>query len=179
MRTFISIDLPRECVNEIKGIQELLKKQVLFTGKYTEPENLHLTLKFLGDITDEQADEVKKRLSEIKISGFDCELGEIGVFSKSFIKIIWIKLNGKGIFNLQKQIDEKLKDIFKPEERFMSHVTIARVKIVSDKKALVDYLDSIKPKKIMFHVDEFYLKKSELKSEGPEYTDLEKYELIK
>jgi len=108
MRTFIALDLPKEIIKEIQGIQKILKQKSLFTGKFTESENLHLTLKFFGEIDETKVEEVKKRLSEIKMDGFYCEIGEVGVFTKSFIKIIWIKLNGKGIFNLQKEIDEKL-----------------------------------------------------------------------
>ena len=176
-RCFIALELSREAINEIKRIQKLLEKQRLFAGKFTEPENLHLTLKFLGEISNEKIEEVKNRLKEIKIDKFNAELGEVGVFSKSFVKIIWIKLNGK-VFGLQKEIDEKLKDLFEKEERFMSHVTIARVKNTADKKKLFEYLESINPSKISFKVEKFYLKKSELTSEGPVYEDIKEYELV-
>ncbi len=179
MRAFIALDLGKECIDEIVKIQKLLKKRVLFNGKYVESENLHLTLKFLGDIDDNRIEEIKKKLSEIKIEEFDVELGEVGVFSKDFIKIIWAKLNGRGIFKLQKEIDEKLSYFFPKEERFMSHITIARVKNVGDKKGLIDYLKSIKPRKIKFRAKEFILRKSELLPEGPVYEDLEKYGLLK
>ena len=179
MRTFISLDLPKEIIEEIVKIQKLIKKQSLFTGKFIESENLHLTLKFLGEIDEEKVEEVKKRLKSIKIEKeIFAELGEAGVFSKSFVKIIWIKLNGKGIFELQKQIDDKLKDLFPVEERFMSHITIVRVKHTGDKKGLLDYLKSVKPKGIKFLVKEFSFKKSELKPEGPVYESIEDYELV-
>ncbi|MEK6860242.1 MAG: RNA 2',3'-cyclic phosphodiesterase [Nanoarchaeota archaeon] len=194
-RAFIALELPKEVIEEIKKIQKLIWKKTLFTGKLTGGENLHLTLKFLGEIDDDKLNLVKKRLSEIKIENFYCEIGEVGVFSKNIIRIIWIKLNGKGIFQLQKLIDEvlskpqtfalrgksssdeKLSDLFKKEERFMSHITIARVKKVGDKKGLIDYLASIKPKKLKFFVKNFVLKKSELLPEGPVYEDIEEYGL--
>ncbi len=175
MRAFIALDLPREAINEIKKIQNLLRKKALFNGKYTEPENLHLTLKFLGEISEEKVVEVKKRLSEIKLDEFIAETSEIGVFNKSVVRIIWIKLNGKSIWKLQGEIDEKLSGLFDKEERFMSHVTIARVKKVYDRKGFLDYLESVKPKKIRFHIDKFFLKKSELLPIEPVYTDLESY----
>lgn len=175
MRAFIAIDLPREIVNEITRIQKLIWKKTLFTGKLTESENLHLTLKFLGEINDEKIEQVKKILKEIKFSEFFAELGEVGVFSSDFIRIVWIKLNGKGIFQLQKEIDEKLKKLFTPEVRFMSHVTIARVKNVKDKSGFLEYLKSVKPKKIMFNANEFVLRKSELISSGAVYSDIERY----
>jgi 2'-5' RNA ligase len=176
MRCFVALDLEDDFIKEISNIQNRIKKRNLFLGKFTESENLHLTLKFLGEIDDIKIEEVKKRLEEIKLWGFEASLGEIGVFSKSFPKIIWIKLNGAGIWDLQKQIDSKLKDLFEVEERFMSHITIARIKKVGDKKELLNYLKSIKPKKISFKVKEFSLKKSDLFPEGPRYGDLENYE---
>lgn len=176
IRCFISIDLPREIINYIKEIQRLLKKQNLFNGNFTEPENLHLTLKFLGEIDEEKIGEVKKKLKEIKFDEFEARLGEIGVFSKRFIKIVWIKLNGKGIFDLQKQIDDKLKEIFEPEQRFMSHITIARVKKIShNKKEFLDYVQGMKIKSVKFKINEFFLRKSELFPEGPVYNDLGEY----
>lgn len=174
-RCFIALDLPREIINEIKGIQELIKKKTLITGRYTDTENLHLTLKFLGEIEDEKIKEIRKRLKEIKFNSFNAELGEVGVFSKKFIKIIWIKL--KGAEKLQKEIDNKLKGLFESENRFMSHITITRVKYVENRKELIEYLKSIKPKKNKFKVKVFFLKKSELLSEGSVYSDIEKYDL--
>jgi len=175
-RIFIALELSREAINEIKRIQKLIEKQRLFAGKFTEPENIHLTLKFLGEISDEKIEEVKKRLKEIKLEKFNAELGDVRVFSKQFLKIIWIKLSGK-VFGLQKSIDEALSGEFEPEERFMSHITIARVKNTADKKKLIEYLESIKPSKINFKVEKFYLKKSELLPEGPVYEDVGEYNL--
>lgn len=177
MRAFIAIDLPKEAINHIKDIQKLIEKKNIFLGKFTESENIHLTLKFFGEITEEQVEEVKKRLKEISFDEFEAGLDEIGVFSKKFIKIIWIKLGGKGIFSLQKEIDKKLEDLFKSEERFMSHITIARVKNVPDRKRFLDYIKNIKLKKIKFKVEKFFLKKSELKPEGPVYEDIGEYML--
>lgn len=178
-RCFIAIDLSREAINEIKKIQQLIWKKNLFTGKITELENLHLTLKFCGEINKNKILEIKKRLNEIKLDNFECEFGEIGFFSKEIIRIIWIKLNGRGIFELQKKIDERLNDLFESEFRFMSHITIARIKNVKDKKGFLDYLKNIKIKKIKFKIDSFYFKKSELTAEGPVYEDLEKYKFTK
>jgi len=175
MRCFIALDLEKEFIKEVVSIQNKIRKQNLFLGKFTESENLHLTLKFLGDIDDEKIEEVKEKLRKISFSGFNVELGEVGVFSKSFPKIVWLKLNGIGIWNLQKQIDNELKGLFDVEERFMSHITIARIKKVHDKKELLNYLKSIKPKNLSFNVEEFSLKMSELFPEGPRYEDLENY----
>ncbi len=177
-RCFIALELSRESINEIKKVQKLLKEKVLFTGKLTEPENLHLTLKFLGEISDDKIEEVKKRLRDIKVDrDRNAELGEIGYFSKAVPRIIWVKLNGKIVFELQKKIDETLAELFGVENRFMSHITIARIKYIKDKKWFKDYLKSVKARRIGFEVKDFVLKSSELFPEGPVYSDVERYEL--
>lgn len=177
MRVFICIDLPREIIKEVERIQNELRKKNLFHGKFTEGENLHLTLKFLGEISDEKIDEVKKKLSEIKFEKFMAYLDELGVFSSDYIRIVWAHILGKKVEDLQKVIDEKLLGLFEKEDRFMSHLTIARVKNVKDKKLLLQALKEIKVKNIGFEVKEFYLMKSELKPEGPEYSVLDEFKL--
>ena len=173
-RCFIAIDLPRNAVKEIKNFQKLIGKKFIFTGKFTEEENLHLTLKFLGEITIDKIEEVKERLKRIKSESFNASLNEIGVFSKRFPKIIWVKLNGAE--ELQKVVDDNLKDLFEKENRFMSHVTIARIKYIKEKWELIEYLKALKCKE-KFVVDRFYLKKSELLPEGPFYKIIKEFKL--
>jgi len=172
MRIFIAIALPKEVEDEIKKIQSQLPE---FTGKNTEIENLHLTLKFLGEIDKDILQKAKENLKKIKFKKFKAKLGEIGVFKENIIKIIWIKL--ENCDELQKEIDEKLKDLFKQEERFMSHITIARVKFIKDQEFFKKELKSIKAKEIEFEVMNFKLKESKLNNKGPEHKDIEIYNL--
>ena len=171
-RVFISIELPENVKKEIQRIQEKLHE---FSGKKTEFENLHLTLKFLGEINEEKIEKVKEKLIEVKLKKIDCSIDEIGVFNEDFIKIVWIHLGG--CEKLQKEVDESLKDLFKSEKRFMSHITIARVKGVKDKKKFLEELKKIKFKKINFVVDKFSLMKGVLMPDGPEYKIIEEYNL--
>ncbi len=175
IRCFIALELSREAIDYLAELNLLIKKKNLFSGKFTEPENLHLTLKFLGEIPEEKMQEVKKKLTEVKFKEFEVSLAEVGVFINRYNSILWIKLNGKGIWELQEKIDENLKDIFPREERFMSHVTIARMKKVFSKDKFLDYVKNIKTKKIKFSVGDFVLKKSELRPEGPVYGIIERY----
>jgi len=174
-RCFICIDLPLETRKYIEEIQETIRKKNLFYGKFTEFENLHLTLKFLGEISEEKIAEVKERLKKIKFNSFSAHLGELGVFSERFVSIIWIKLGGKEVFELQKQIDDALIGLFEGEKKFMSHVTIARPKKIIDKGILLDYLHKMKIKKETFEADRFFFKSSDLKEDGPVYSTIEEY----
>ena len=168
-RCFVAIEFSDEVIKEIARVQELLSK-IKFTGKLTELENLHLTLKFLGEIDDDKIKLVKERLGKIEFEKMKLKLGKIGTFSiRGKPKIVWIKIEGKEIHDLQKKIDEKLADLFAPEERFMSHLTIARIKNVKDRKLFLGVLEKIRVPKIEYEIDRFYLMKSELKPEGAEY----------
>ena len=174
MRCFISIDLPEDVKKELVKLQKKIDETGLIRGKLTEEENIHLTLKFLGEIDYDKIEEVKRRLKEIQLEKREAKLGELGVFSESYVRIIWVRL--EGVDDLQKAVDSALEGVFKKEERFMSHITIARVKSVKDKKELLHILEkqSVEGK---FIVDSFSLRSSELSPEGPKYTDLERYDL--
>lgn len=173
MRCFISINLPKEIEEEIGKIQEELPD---FYGKKTELENLHLTLKFLGEINEDKIEEVKNELREVKFERFNSEIDEIGVFSEKFVRIIWLHLTGCD--ELQKIVDNKLKSLFELERRFMSHLTIGRVKSLKDKKKFLEDLKAIKIPKIKFNIDKFYLMKSELTNKAPKYEIIEEYDLV-
>ncbi len=68
MSCFISINIPEEISKEISKIQNELPN---FMGKKTELENLHLTLKFLGEIDEKKVEEVRKKLNEVKFRKFN------------------------------------------------------------------------------------------------------------
>ena len=170
MRCFIGIDLSFEAMKEIERLQKIIKPH--FVGKTTSSKNLHLTLKFLGEIEDDILNEIKKRLSSIKYHPFELTLEGIGVFSQEIIKIVWVKVS---TVPLQKLIDNYLKDIFEPEHRFMGHITIARVKKIEDKQSFLKLINNITINKITFTVREFYLKESILTNEGPIYKVIDKY----
>jgi RNA 2',3'-cyclic 3'-phosphodiesterase len=174
-RAFVCITFPEEVIKELSRIQSSLEKYN-FTGKLTELENLHLTLKFLGEISPEVLNKVKDKLSRIEFKPFKAKLLQVGTFNiKGKPKIVWVKIGGEAIFHLQKQIDIALKDLFPIEERFMSHLTIARIKYLKSKAEFNDFIKSIKPKPLTFEVNEFKLNSSVLLPLGPVYTILESY----
>ncbi len=178
MKTFISIDIPEGIKEEIIKIQDKLPE---FKGKKTEPENLHLTLKFLGEINNKKVEKVKARLRRIDYNSFAAEIGPLGYFdnqrSRKYSQnlVTWLHLTNCG--GLQKVIDEDMGDLFAREERFMSHLTIARVKKVKNKKLFLEKLKQIKVPNLKFKVDAFYLMESKLSEKGPEYSVIERYSL--
>lgn len=174
IRAFIAIEMSDEVIKEVARVQEEVSK-VKFTGKLTELENLHLTLKFLGEIDEKKLEEVKKKLKEVKFNEVELKLGVAGTFGfRGRPKIVWIKIEGPGIWELQKKIDFALERLFEKEE-FQSHITIARLKYVKDSKGFMKHVKNISVREIKFKVNKFKLKKSELRLLGPVYADLEVY----
>ena len=178
LRAFICIDFPDEVIKKVVRIQKLISKKQ-FVGKLTELENLHLTLKFLGEIDEKTLNRIEKMLSEIKFPTLNLQLESVGTFSYGGNpKIVWIKVIGN-LFELQKKIDSLLENLLPKEGRFMSHLTIARLKYVKDKKDFIDYISKIKLKPIKFVVNSFKLKSSELRPECPVYKTLKEFSAIR
>ena len=101
-------------------------------------------------------------------------MDKLGVFSKKFVKIVWVK-----VFNvpLQQLIDNSLADIFEKEWRFMGHITIARIKNLKNKNSFLELINKTKVNKIVFMIKEFYLKESILQKEGPVYKVISRYRI--
>lgn len=178
MRCFIAIDLPIHVKSRIFHKFELLFKKRLFKGKYTDKDSLHLTLKFFGEISEEKIKEIDKELQKMKFGKFECDMGDIGFFGgEENIKIIWVEMVAKEIYKLQEEISNVLKSGRKRDDKFVSHITTARVKAVVNKNELLKELRNFNFKKLKFEVDEFLLMKSELTPEGPKYKILKKYKL--
>jgi len=167
MRCFISIELPPDIIKNIVEVQKKLK--FLFTGKFTEQENIHLTLKFLGEIDEPTLEEVKKKLSSIPFKPFQVKLGRLGMFND---RILWIEILGSE--ELQKQIDAVLVPQFPKEVGFTGHITIARMKDINNKRQLKDRMDNNKLD-AKFVVESFTLKESRLSPTGPQYSTIEQY----
>ena len=178
MRCFLSIDLSKEVKKELGRIEEELKQlKEIAHLRFVEPKNLHLTLKFFGEVTDSQVNDIKEALKDIKLEPFKVKLNSVGVFTPSYIKVIWIDIfPDVAVKDLHHKIDENLnKKGFRKDKGFEAHVTLARVKSVRDKKEFLSKIKSIKPKSIEFNINSFSLKKSTLTEDGPIYENIIKF----
>ena len=169
MRLFIAIDFS-ELKDYFLELQKLLPKN----AKLSLTKTSHITLKFLGEVQPNNADKIIKILKETKFQKFDVSLDSMGIFpSDDYIRVVWVGLNPEdNILELQKNIDESLKDLFKKEKGFKAHITLARVKYVEDKKSFVEHLKKIKIENKKIEVKDFRLIKSTLSPKGSIYEDL-------
>ena len=168
MRLFIAIELPEQVKEYLTNVQ----KQITgFKGKSVSKGQMHLTLKFLGEVPENKLELIKEKLKEVKVEKIDCFTTNIGFFpSENYIRVVWIGLEPKEeIIELQKEIDNELKELFSKDKRFHPHLTLARVKFVEDKEKFKENIKKIKLEKKEFSVDCFKLIKSTLTSDGPVY----------
>ncbi|GAF84965.1 unnamed protein product [marine sediment metagenome] len=172
MRLFIAIELPAELKEYLKKLQNQLGGSD--SAKMSLVKEFHLTLKFLGDVSEEKLDGIKSRLAAVEFSAFSALLDEIGVFpDEKRPRVVWAGLEPKEkIIELQQKVEEALKGLFPKDERFHPHLTLARVKFVKDKKEFSDKLKAISVDKKEFNISSLKLIKSTLTPEGPVYEEL-------
>lgn len=170
MRAFIAVEVKSDKLKE-------LQKQFDIDGvKLTD--HFHLTLKFFKEISEEDVEKVKTVLKKIKFEAFDLELTDLGVFpGGDYVQTIWVGVKSDDLIRLQKEIDENLIEMFEKDARFSAHITLGRVKFVSDKKILLDRIKTSKVELEKFKIKEFRLIKSTLEKEGPVYGDLAVFKL--
>jgi len=176
MRCFIAVDIPDQLKQKIIEVQKKLECEGI---KPTEKENLHFTLKFLGEISNEQIEQVKEKLRQIKLKPFRISINEVGVFPNlNYIKIMWLGCDSEELIGLAKSVDKKMNEIrFEKNEKYQNHITIARVK-AKPTKELIKKIQELKDTEIgEMLVDSIKLKASKLTPKGPIYTDLEIFKL--
>jgi len=164
--------LPKDIQRKVK---EIKVEESIAVLTYPE-EELHLTIKFLGDITPHEIGKIKENLRKIKFKSFRLNLDKIGFFPKkeTYVKVVWVGLNPKRkVCRLKEEIDDILVWKFNREKGFEPHITIGRVKAIKDKDKFRLFFN----KKLdgSFNVTCFRLMKSEFKDRNVVHSVLEEY----
>ena len=168
-RCFVALELPEELLRVVHEVREVLRKQFPDL-RYVSRENLHLTLKFLGEISPELLVEVEERLRGIRTVTIEVSLSEAGCFAP---RILWVGLRGSDDF--QRKVDDELENLFEPEHRFMGHVTIARAKGISE--SLRRTVEGLEIPPTTATATGFTLQESHLSHEGPRYETIGRFPL--
>ena len=175
MRLFIGVPVSEEIKEKVKPLYQKLKEtDAIFN--LVPLDNLHFTIKFLGDVDESKLEEIKGKLSEIKQSSFKISLKGIGAFpSLERINVIWIGTESKEIISLMKKTDHLLNYIKKNDfEKEVAHLTIARVKSGELKEFVEEFSETDFGEML---VDKFVLYESVLTPEGPIYKIIKEFKL--
>ena len=179
IRAFIAIELPEEIIAFIRKIQEGLRSYG-FKARWVRPKNIHLTLKFLGDINSAEIKKAGDAIISAASENASMSLGAKGIGFFPGVKrsrVIWTGIAGqtRELADLQKTLDGKLDTVGFPKEKrpFKGHLTIARIKRKIDARRLVDAMKEFgRFESKTFIADEVVLFKSELKPSGAVYSKL-------
>ncbi|MFA4887192.1 MAG: RNA 2',3'-cyclic phosphodiesterase [Candidatus Nanoarchaeia archaeon] len=177
MRCFIALTLPDDVKDYLYNLQKELKTKDAKIN-WTAKKNLHLTLKFFGELKEEQLEQIKKRLEQIKAPSINVNLNKIGFFPDEVNPhVIWIGLTPeKEIIDLARMIDEETLDLSSGEQKFTAHLTLGRVKQVL-KTYSFDQVRKLKLEKMSLTFTSFTLYQSTLSTQGPTYKQLATYPL--
>lgn len=173
MRTFIAIELTPQIREKITSIQNALEKCDLAV-KWVKPENAHITLKFLGWVAEqEKIEKIKQIIEEIakQFKHLDVNLKEFGFFpNERRPRVFFISTDKENILkNISQKLEERLEAIgFEKENRFRSHITIARIKSPKNIDCLNREIKKIDAKEVL-PIKEITLFKSTLTKSGPVY----------
>ena len=182
MRVFMAVELNKGLVNNILEIQKMLAEANALV-KLVEPENLHFTFKFLGDITPEKVEAIVDMAEErVKnYSPFDIKIKGTGVFPNlGYIKVIWLGVEEPDTFShMQEDFDNEIVKMgFNKERSYIPHLTVGRVKGMQNKELLLSVVKELEDIEVgTMKVDRLIVKESDLTPVGPIYTDLKQIKL--
>lgn len=187
MRVFIAIDIDEEIKKALGRLQEELRARAgLKKGdvKWVRPEIMHLTLKFLGEIRDEQAADVCNIVETAAAAHkcFDLDVQSVGSFGGGAARIVWVGTaeGSRQVRLLQEDIEKNLHMAGWPRETrgFSSHLTLGRVKNPKAGTKLKQIIENYGACQFgVTQVDSLRVYQSELKPTGPVYTVLASYNL--
>lgn len=187
MRVFIAIELPDKIKNSLENLQEQLKKTEADV-KWVTPKNIHLTLKFLGEVDDEKLERISKAIEEAaqENQSYKIHIHSLGAFPKiDYLKVLWVgaEEGDAETKKIAKNLEEKIMKIGIPKEGrpFSSHITIGRIRSTLNRERLVKELKNLQEtfgkENLEFCASKITLFKSTLTPKGPIYEVLKKVSL--
>jgi len=178
IRSFIAFGIDDEQV--LKRFSEA-QQMLVGTGadlKLVKPENIHVTMRFLGNITPPMVDSIYEAMQKVSFSPFDVEIRGLGAFPKlQYARVIWagIKRGAEQLSNISSQLEPNLRGLgFRPDSKgFSPHLTFARVRSGQNKAELIRCVkDSVNYEFGIVKAECLRLKRSILTPKGPIYSTL-------
>ena len=182
-RTFIAVKIQPETtlLNAYNNIKTQFPNDKI---KWVEPDNLHITLKFIGVTSNQQIGMISNTLNEISASfnGFEIAVKKFGIFGKtSWPRVLWLGIEDGGkMESLASNINDHLFNyqIPKEEKKFSPHLTIARIKYFKSASRLADLIRDYSETEFQkSQVREIIFYESILQPSGPIYSVIKNFSL--
>jgi 2'-5' RNA ligase len=187
VRVFIAIDIDEPIRKGLSHLQDELRgKADVRKGdvKWVNPDVMHLTLKFLGEIRDEQAVEVCNITKDVasRHRSFDMDVETVGCFGGRSARILWIGAGQKceELLQLQEDLEQQLESAGWPREtrKFSAHLTLCRIRNAKAGFKLAQMVREYESSQLgSMPADSVSVYQSELTPKGPIYTSLGHYAL--
>lgn len=172
MRLFVAVPVPEGIREGVAGLgREIAGEGIVPVAA----GNMHVTLKFLGEIDERKLGDIEQRLRGIGFAPFGCTVRGVGVFpDENYIRVVWAGIESGGkLESLAEEVIGALSG-YGEDKRFSAHLTMARVKRKVDLKA---FLETHRNDGFgAFQVSSFLLVQSELMPGGPKYTVVARFE---
>ena len=151
---------------------------------WVKSENIHITLKFFGEIEENKIDQIIPELQKISTNhnSFNLLLQDVGIFGSSYKpRVIWFGINkSEALEKLAKDILDKMEPVgfIKDRQNFVPHLTIGRIKLVDNKARFTEIISKFESENIQkINISGFYLFESILSSTGPTYKVIKTFSL--
>jgi 2'-5' RNA ligase len=182
-RTFCAIELPADVQAQLANHAQQLREAVSDAGaSWSKPENIHLTLKFFGNVAKERLTRISDAAARVasEFSPFQIRIGGTGVFPRrSRPQVLWVGVEDASgrMSELQQRLEEEFAaEGFAKEDRgFRPHLTIARLRRPDDARQLAEAHIQSKFDFTEIRVNEFFLFRSQLSPKGSVYTVISKH----
>ena len=181
IRSFIAFDMENEqLLSRLAAAQKLLV-DIGADLKLVAPQNIHVTIRFLGDISPSMVDKVYEGMKNVKFNPFSIQLRGLGVFpSLNYARVVWAGMTDgveqlKSIFT---QLEPEIRALGFPADAygFSPHLTIARVRSGVNKQRLAELLTKKADYEFgLIKADCLRLKRSQLSPKGPTYSTLREF----
>lgn len=176
MRAFVALEIPGVVVDSLARAQKELEASGADV-KLVERENLHLNLKFLGELRDAEVSEAKSRLGRLSLKGAEVTVRGVGAFPTSARpRVVWAGIAQEDeplVVPIARAVISALEGIGERDDRsFRPHITLARVRSGRNMRELTEVLRQIAGMEFgVVDLKEIKLKSSTLMPSGPIYRD--------
>jgi RNA 2',3'-cyclic 3'-phosphodiesterase len=177
MRLFVGLALPLDIRHRLQALCSGIAE-----ARWVKPENMHITLRFVGDVNGEDVDDLNDALAKISCPSFNLSLGSVDCFGSSKgVRSVWAGVEkSQELEQLQARVESTISRLgYGPEERkFTPHITLARFKKTRADKIAPFFESNIGFVSGPFPIEKFTLFRSHLGHEGAHYETLGEYPLL-